>query len=415
MNRIIILTLIFMALSHSVVAVSPEPDARTAGSDVAGKFLPSRGSTTMVGIPAARKKIMEGHLKQFSAIVLRHPALKPPVGFDFRTGTHAYAPPHPASPHAPLACTMTGLFYWYTYMPAYRRIQPLSVALHGFFVRANDISTVFNNLERWPGDEQGLTYLEPWEIRKVAGFPQYSTGAIVLKRSPKPIWVPVSRGWAIQRALEQARKNMEAVIDSSESAQASDRRDALKKWLGERPERQREMEKSYAEMKKSNPEYAEKIRANFFTVEKRVEGVMRDMAERQKNSTPDKKKLRLETEQSEADKCVRSLEEELARLSPADHAAPAYISLEAYDRKQPSPNAGCSRIVDAGYPGAIRLVKENPDYYDPSLPPTALQVIIVDFSNFERSVRVDPPWRHAVYERIRDNLDYAALAATLQE
>ncbi len=52
---------------------------------------------------------------------------------------------------------------------------------------------------------------------------------------------------------------------------------------------------------------------------------------------------------------------------------------------------------------------------DPFLPPSAIQLILVDFSNFEGAVRVAPPWRHAAYERIRDALDYSAQAAMLQE
>jgi len=286
--------------------------------------------------------------------------------------------------------------------------------MQGFFVRANDISTVFNRLKRWQMDERGLTYWEPQEIRRVAGFPQYSTGTVVLKRNPRPIWVPVSREWALQRELAQARKNLDAVAASAPSARAFDPTAALETWLKERPERQREMEKSYAEMKQSNPEYAEKIRANFFDLEKRVERTMRDVAERQK-AAPPYNNARIEAERRGVDKCIRYLEGELARLSPADRAAPAYVSLKTLDPKRPSPEAGCSHVVDADFPGATRIVTENPDYYDPALPPSAIQLILVDFSNFEGSVRVDPPWRHAVYERIRDGLDYSALAAMLQE
>ena len=71
--------------------------------------------------------------------------------------------------------------------------------------------------------------------------------------------------------------------------------------------------------------------------------------------------------------------------------------------------------MDADFPDATRIVTENPDYYDPALPPSAIQLILVDFSYFEGSVRVKPPWRQAAYERIRDGLDYSALAAMLQE
>ncbi len=286
--------------------------------------------------------------------------------------------------------------------------------MQGFFVRANDISTVFNSLERWQLDERGLTYLEPREIRKVVGFPRYSTGVVVLKRNPHPIWVPVSREWALQRALVQRRKNLESIAESSKAAESYDPTAILEKWLGERPERQREMEKSYAEMKQSNPEYAEKIRANFFDTEKRTEEIMRNTAERQKATLP-RSNTRLEAERSREEKCIRHLEGELARLSPAERDAPAYISLKIPNMKKSSPELVCSYIVDADFPDARRIVTENPDYYGQALPPSAIQVVLVDFSNFEGSVRVYPPWRHAVYERIRDGLDYSALAAMLQD
>jgi len=401
-------------LPLSSAAQSPEPDPRTAGSDFVGKLLPASEPTVMVRIPAEHQQIMEANLQQFVAIVLRDPALRPPVGFNLRTGTQAYAPPLPVSRNAPLAYSMTGLFYWYTYMPAYRKIRPLDVAMQAFYVWANDISTVFNKLERWQLDERGLTYLEPPEIRKVAGFPQYGTGFVVLKRNPRPIWVPVSREWALQRELAQRRKNLESLDESANDAGAYDPAAILEKWLAERPERRREMEESYKEMKQSNPGYAEKIRANFFDTEKRVEESMRDTAKRQK-AAPPRQNARLAAERSTEERCIRHLEGELARLSPAERAAPAYISLSIPNMKKSSPERDCSYIVDADFPDARRLVTENPDYYDQTLSPSAIQVILVDFSNFEGSVRVYPPWRHAAYERIRDGLDYSALAAMLQK
>jgi len=406
--------LVAAVLPLSIAAQNPEPDPLTAGSDVVGKLRPVSYPTEMVNIPAAHQQIMEANLQQFVAIVLRDPALRPPVGFDFRTGTHAYSSSQPVALQPPLAYTMTGYFHWYVYMPAIQRIEPLSVVMHCLYVRANDISTVFNNLERWQLDERGLTYLEPREIRTVAGFPQYSTGVIVLKRNPRPIWVPVSREWALQRELIQRRKNLDSIAESAKTIEAYDPTAILEKWLRERPERQGEMEKSYAEMKQSNPEYAEKIRASFFDTEKRVEEALRDTAERQKTAPP-RYNAHLAAEQSREEKCIRYLEGELASLSPAERAAPAYISLKIPNMKQSSPELDCSYIVDADFPGATRLVTENPDYYDQSLPPSAIQLILVDFSNFERSVRVFHSWRQVAYERIRDGLDYSALAAMLQE
>ncbi len=418
MRRIIVALCVALAaggyLSGSAGAQSPKPDPRTAGSDVVGKIRPVHHPTSMVGVPAAHRQTMETHLQRLVAILLRDPALQPPVGFEFRTGTHAYSPPLPVSAHAPLACTVTGLIYWYTYKPGSQPpIQPEPISMEGFFLRGNDISTVFDRLERWQTDEEGKTYWEPREIRKVAGFPQYSTGAVVVKRNPRPIWAPVSREWALRRELAQFRKSLEGVAKSEAEARAFDPMAPLEKWLRERPQRQRDMEKSYAEMKPFNPQHAEKIRANHFEMEKKTEKIMREVAERQKTRPPHNK-ARIEKERQGVETCIGYLEGELARLSPAERAAPAYVSLGTPDRKRPSP-PGCSSVVDTSFPEARRIVKENPDYYDPALPPSAIQLILVDFSYFEGSVRVAPPWRHAAYERIRDGLDYSALEAMLQE
>ncbi len=141
---------------------------------------------------------------------------------------------------------------------------------------------------------------------------------------------------------------------------------------------------------------------------------MREVAERQKVSPP-YNLPRIEAQRRGVEKCIGYLEGELVRLSPADRAAPAYVSLKTFDRKGPIPDPGCSHVVNTDFPGATRIVKENPDYYDPALPHSAIQLILVDFSYFEGRVKIAPPWRQAAYERIRDGLDYSALAAMLQE
>jgi hypothetical protein len=60
------------------------------------------------------------------------------------------------------------------------------------------------------------------------------------------------------------------------------------------------------------------------------------------------------------------------------------------------PPAGCSPLVEATAPNARRLVTENPAFYDPKLPPSALQVIVVDFSMI---LHPGAPWQRAVVER----------------
>ncbi len=389
-------------------------DGTTVGSDVVGKIRPDRGTTGMVGVPAAAQKPMEALLERFRAIALRDPALRPPIGFDLRTALHAYTPPLPVSAHPPLAGSMTGLLYYYQYMPAYAQVRPLPLAPHGFFIRANNLAEAFEGADRWQIDEEGHTYWEPKEIRRLGGFPQYDNGIVVLKRNPRPIWIPVSREWALRRQLTLARKSLAAVERDSPDAADAAQDSAFQAWLRDKPNRQRALEESYAEMKKSHPEVAEKMRAGFYQSEKQAEQILRDLAARQRADGP-RSRARFATQQRDAGECVRYVEEELARLSPAELAAPAYGSTVASTQRADAAGR-CSVLADPATPHARRIVRENPDYFNPALPRTAAQVILVDFTNFEGSGLLgSPPWWRTVYERIRDGLDYAALAALLQE
>ena len=100
----------------------------------------------------------------------------------------------------------------------------------------------------------------------------------------------------------------------------------------------------------------------------------------------------------------------MARLSPAERAAPAFFEM---DIRRDDRVAQCAWVVDsARYPRARRIVVANPDFFDPALPPTALQLIVVDFEMFLSGWL---PWQRQVGERLRSEMDYAALAALLEK
>jgi hypothetical protein len=69
--------------------------------------------------------------------------------------------------------------------------------------------------------------------------------------------------------------------------------------------------------------------------------------------------------------------------------------------------------VDKTFPDAVGVVAANPDFFDASLPRTALQAFFVDFRSFEAAGFSRETWRLKVYESLRDGMDYKALAATL--
>jgi hypothetical protein len=76
-------------------------------------------------------------------------------------------------------------------------------------------------------------------------------------------------------------------------------------------------------------------------------------------------------EQVAPDRVLESLRAELARMTPAERASPAW-----YDKLAEGPDA--SGLVAPHAPSAVELVTTNPDFFDRSRPRTDLQVISVD-------------------------------------
>ena len=101
--------------------------------------------------------------------------------------------------------------------------------------------------------------------------------------------------------------------------------------------------------------------------------------------------------------CVAKLEQELASLSPADRAGPAYLTMGRVPGRDPI----CDPFSSASDRQARRIIAENPNFYDKSLPPSAIQVVFVNFGSFNTNV----PDRREQLERVKNQLDFTALAA----
>jgi len=74
---------------------------------------------------------------------------------------------------------------------------------------------------------------------------------------------------------------------------------------------------------------------------------------------------------------------------------------------------GCSDVVEPGFPNALRIVAVNPRFFDTTLPRTALQLIVMDFTNFESAGFDRSGWRRDVYDNLREGMDYKALGGLL--
>ena len=108
--------------------------------------------------------------------------------------------------------------------------------------------------------------------------------------------------------------------------------------------------------------------------------------------------------------CIAEVKGLLGSLSAAELAEPAYISLIAPPGTQPGRR--CTLTVSENAQHARRIMVENPDFFDPGLPITAVQLIVVDYARLGK--RTGRGWRLAASERIRNELDYAAISKMLE-
>ncbi len=101
--------------------------------------------------------------------------------------------------------------------------------------------------------------------------------------------------------------------------------------------------------------------------------------------------------------CLAKMEQDLAALSPAERASPAYLATT----RVPGHDLLCDPFSSSSDPNAQRIIAENPDFYDRSLPVTAIQVVLVNLSMLNTNLAD----QRGQMERIRDGLDFGALAA----
>ena len=107
------------------------------------------------------------------------------------------------------------------------------------------------------------------------------------------------------------------------------------------------------------------------------------------------------------------LHRELARMSPAERSAPAIMDLESYTNYSLEAKVSRPLFATAESATAVRLVAPNPAFYDRTRLGD-VQAIIV---SFPCGGKHDSPFctqYPGVFEQIRDNLDWAALAALVR-
>jgi hypothetical protein len=232
----------------------------------------------------------------------------------------------------------------------------------------NNITVISGRDEPYREDERGPMFPAPRLIGYEAGFPVYDTGFLVMTKIKRPLWIPVSQERFIRNYIRESKAQL------AKSREQAARGTPYEQWLKEEPQRcnergetARRLEEDYQRLKKSDPQAAENMRRSMLQTLQLMEQTEKEAGERMKAedaSFREGTRKGLEFQEQ----FIGKLEAELASLSPAERAAPAYVFGERAGRRP-------SGLVDAITRGCEMLVETNRDFFDPNLPQSAVQLI----------------------------------------
>ena len=141
-------------------------------------------------------------------------------------------------------------------------------------------------------------------------------------------------------------------------------------------------------------------------IEKQRAGLVevRDMIARLKVSLPNGVPADVATQLKEQETRIHALEAEFAAMSPAERASQAYFWPDSH---------GLTPIVGAGHEGATALVAPNPAYLA-GTPRTAIQTVSL-WLDMPETYQWYTPFKGQIFQKIRDGLDWDALAALVRK
>ena len=326
------------------------------------------------GATAAEVQAFQARLQELGAIVKRAPAVSPPIGFAAELWGHLdgygpVAPGQPAGRSVPLA---GGLGFGAFPLIEFERggkmvnedLKGGETELLQFAVNQIDGHIYGTSRPQGWGDAQLDAFVEPESGPAAAGLPRIGD-VFVVRKNMKPLWVP----FPIADALQPIAASLRTTYES--------RRDNYAKQVAEftawktpaaRAARKAEWKKSAALMGAQGAEFL----ANMEKTDPQIEA---ENTKRLGPSGPEEKGVR------EAERELQEVDGILAGLSPDEKRAPS-----CYDARA---TALSTRFrLKTGAPASCRaLVRPNWDYFDPKLPRSAPQVVMLDA--YTRCLRPD--------------------------
>ena len=220
------------------------------------------------------------------------------------------------------------------------------------------------------------------------GLPRYGN-SLVLKKSAEPIWTAVTFGETLELAARGIEQRL--TVERDRTAQAQKVYDDIKD--PKKREERMAMYRKIAPMQK-DPAYVEKM------------AKVEDQKEKQADVQMLPQIAIIKATVTKSEQELASAKAMAAGLSAADKAAPACYAI--------NDKVSLSRFRRAPASGCDPLVRPNYKVFNPALPRTAPQVLIIDTACMTAQPR--PEWAHGCTANMKllQTIDKAALLAWLQ-
>lgn len=324
------------------------------------------------------------NLKRIRDIVLEQPYLKPPKGVELRGWLRNWHSPFcpPDGPCRDVPINGQGiLFFHFLFEGKDGKTVPIIVTDVELDFWINDIEQALGKfISSGDGnkDSRGrkLMVLPPrlGELNGAHYFRDGRTGIIVVSRGDRPWWEPVSR----EEYLKAMIRGIEKEIAKMGPVSSTPSTDLYRKWMSDRPQRDKNAQEVFRGLKKSNPAAAEKIMEQARKMEAQMTEQFRQESEREAAQGPRQVTL------AGVDDRLQLHRKTLETLTPAERAAPAYY----LNNGNPLTPQLAPPESTEGQP----IVVINPDYFDKKLPRTAIQLIAVRYWG---EWVVNPDWKNS--------------------
>ncbi|MFL5343965.1 MAG: hypothetical protein ACJ8AT_04195 [Hyalangium sp.] len=337
-------------------------------------------------LPPAEAKRLEGKLHQIRDLLLATSALKSLHGYDWETFTTVKNHEDPARP---VIASVTYIPFAYFKDP--HSGKPIS-SEEGppFSIHINDPEAILGQ-GAFNVDREARFVAEPPSSGQMSGFPVFTAQFVVMSKRGQPVFTPISQERFLTRLIEKSRKELDDInarFKGVKEDPAVTKREIESRQAALKSARA-EQEQRWTTMQPKWPDRVAAERAKFDAKEKKALEEIEEL----KTSSPRQRFLKpVETRQ-------KALEAELAGLSPAERAAPAYIPHGGSANKDRA-----SGLAPPGATDGTRIVTINPALFDPKKPKSAIQLIILGTTMYSPRL----------FDEVQNQLDKTALMKLIE-